>query len=181
MNVTRTASSRQDHRTVYAKQDMDRLWAPWRSGYIAGTRRPPAGCVFCHAKRSRDDRRVYVIQRRERVFVLLNSFPYNAGHLMVSPMRHVGNLTELASDETCELFLTTQSMVARLTERLHPQGFNVGMNIGRPAGAGIPGHLHMHIVPRWIGDSNFMPVIGKTKMISQALDALYSLLRQETA
>ena len=178
MNATRTLSSWQDHRRLYAKRDMDRLWAPWRSGYIAGTRRPAAGCIFCQAKRSRDDRRVYVIERGEHAFVLLNSFPYNAGHLMISPMRHVGQLTALSRDEASELFLTTQAMVARLSQALHPQGFNVGMNIGRPAGAGIPGHLHMHVVPRWTGDANFMPVIGKTKVVSQSLDVLYNVLRE---
>jgi ATP adenylyltransferase len=156
-----------------------RLWAPWRTPYITQAPKERTHvCIFCRARRRRHDRREYVVERGRQAFVLLNSYPYNPGHVMVSPNRHVGDATALSPEEGTELFTMAQAMMRRLTARLKPQGFNMGMNIGRAAGAGIPGHLHLHIVPRWVGDTNVMPVVANTKVISQSLDALYDRLME---
>ena len=152
----------------------DRLWAPWRSAFLA--RRNTRRCIFCAAKRSKHDRRDHVVERGERVFALLNRYPYNNGHLMIAPYRHVGRLESLRSAEWAEMLRMSQRLTKRLRRALHPQGFNIGLNLGRTAGAGIPGHLHLHMVPRWSGDTNFMPVLANTKMISQSLEELYALL-----
>ena len=154
------------------------LWAPWRSVYIEQARRGRQRCIFCHAKRSRDDGAVYVIYRGRLAFALLNRYPYNNGHLMVTLYRHVATLSQLTRQEATELIQVTTKMIDRLTRVLRPHGFNLGMNLGQVSGAGIPGHLHLHIVPRWRGDTNFMPVVGGTKIISHALDALYQRLTQ---
>jgi len=155
------------------------LWAPWRSPYIEAIR-PQGGrrlrCIFCAAARSRADRAAWVVHRGRRVFCLLNRYPYNNGHLMISPYRHVGALARLTRAEQAELLETASQMMARLQRALQPHGFNLGINLGRIAGAGIPGHLHLHVVPRWHGDTNFMPIIGQTKIISQSLQALYERL-----
>jgi ATP adenylyltransferase len=156
---------------------MARLWAPWRAPYITRVRRQPAACIFCRARRGRDDRASYVLERSREAFAILNSYPYNVGHLMVCPMRHVGDFAQLTPSEGAELFAMAQAMVRRLTALVRAQGFNMGINLGRAAGAGIPGHLHLHIVPRWVGDTNFMPVVGETKVLSVALDALYDRLK----
>lgn len=110
------------------------------------------------------------------MFALLNKYPYNNGHLMVAPYRHVGTLELLRAEEWSEILRMSQRLTKRLTETLKPHGFNMGLNLGRAAGAGIPGHLHLHIVPRWNGDTNFMPVLAQTKVISQSLDELYTVL-----
>ena len=157
--------------------NFQRLWAPWRTTYLTtaiGGRQP---CVFCAARRSRNDRKAHVLLRGRRAFVILNKYPYNNGHLMVAPARHVGGLDRLTRAEVDELMRLTTRMTKLLTQTLKPHGFNVGLNIGRVAGAGFPGHLHLHVVPRWSGDTNFMPVLGHTKVISQSLDALYEHLR----
>ena len=152
----------------------DRLWAPWRSQFLVkpSSRR----CIFCVAKRSAADRRHHVIARGTQVFALLNLYPYNNGHLMIAPYRHVGTLESLRVGEWSDILRMGQQLTKRLTVALKPHGFNLGLNLGRTAGAGIPGHLHLHIVPRWNGDTNFMPVLTKTKVISQSLDELYTLL-----
>ena len=151
-----------------------RLWAPWRSQFLV---RPSSRrCIFCAAKRSAADRRHHVIARGTKVFALLNLYPYNNGHLMIAPYRHVGTLESLHAEEWSEILRMGQRLTTRLTAALKPHGFNLGLNLGRTAGAGIPGHLHVHIVPRWNGDTNFMPVLTKTKVISQSLDELYTLL-----
>ncbi len=155
--------------------DLSRLWAPWRKRYVShrGVRR----CIFCPARRSKADRRRYVIARGERVFAVLNRYPYNNGHLMIAPYRHVGRAESLTLSEWTEIFRMSLRLMARLSQTLHPHGFNIGMNLGRVGGAGFPGHLHLHIVPRWDGDTNFMPILGNTKVISQSLDELYTLFR----
>lgn len=161
---------------------LERVWAPWRMSYLRRVRTPRSGaCIFCLAKRSRDDRAHHVIARGRHVFCLLNRYPYLNGHLMVSSYRHVGALDRLTSAELSELLRLTTRMMALLKRTLRPGGFNVGMNVGRVAGAGIPGHLHLHIVPRWEGDTNFMPMIAHTRVIPQSLDALYHLLTSSTA
>ncbi len=152
------------------------LWAPWRGRYLRQL--GPRRCLFCVAKRPRDDRKHYVIYRGKMVFVILNLYPYNNGHLMIAPYRHVGTLDRVREGEAVELLRVTSRMERLLTRAIRPHGFNVGLNVGRAAGAGIPGHLHVHVVPRWIGDTNFMPVLGHAKVISQSLDELYRHLRR---
>ena len=151
-----------------------RLWAPWRSAFVRNIR--PRRCIFCAAKRSRQDQANHVIARGQRVFALLNRYPYNNGHLMIAPYRHVGDVMSLDAAEWLDVLRLTQRLMARIGRVMHPAGFNIGLNLGRIAGAGIPGHLHVHLVPRWKGDTNFMPVVGETKIVSQSLKELYALL-----
>ena len=153
-----------------------RLWAPWRSAFIS-RRKQPRGCIFCAAKRHpAEDRKRHVIARGRRVLALLNLYPYNNGHLLVAPYRHVGRFESLSAEEWAETLRLTQRLLRRLTATLHPHGFNIGINLGRASGAGIPGHLHLHLVPRWTGDANFMPIFGGARVISRSLDELYRLL-----
>ncbi len=159
----------------------DQLWAPWRSPYITGMPRGRRRCIFCAAKASRDDESAQVVYRGRRVFSLLNRYPYNNGHLMVACYRHIGTLTRLQPAEASELWQVTTRMVELLSSVLQPDGFNLGLNLGRVAGAGIPGHLHLHIVPRWNGDTNFMPVAAATKVIPESLEALYHRLKPRAA
>ncbi len=154
--------------------DLQRLWAPWRNRYLLRQGKP--GCIFCVAKRSRANRAHHVIARGRHVFALLNRYPYNNGHLMIAPYRHIGRFTGLRRAEWDEILEMGQRLTRRLERTLHPHGFNIGINVGRSAGAGIPGHLHLHVVPRWNGDTNFMPLLAGTKVISQSLDGLYELL-----
>jgi len=154
---------------------MDRLWAPWRIKYVSQKNQ---GCIFCRALKSRRDKDNYVLVRGERSFSLLNIFPYNNGHVMVAPGRHVDSLEKLSEEEILDLFKMVNQTKSNLDKCLKPDGYNIGMNIGRVAGAGFPGHVHIHIVPRWNGDTNFMPVIGKTKIISQSLGELYERLKR---
>ena len=153
---------------------LDVLWAPWRSDVVSHRRSP--GCIFCAATRSTRDRQHHVVARGTTVFALLNRYPYNNGHLMIAPNRHVGNLEALRSTEWAGILQMSRQLMRRLRRTIHPHGFNVGLNLGRVAGAGIPGHLHVHIVPRWNGDTNFLPVVSQTKVVSQSLDELYTLL-----
>lgn len=153
---------------------LDRLWAPWRSVFVSKRRGGP--CIFCAAWRSRQDRRHHVVARGAEVFAILNRYPYNNGHLMIAPFRHVGTLASLQPAEWAEMLRLVQRLTKRLDNALHPHGFNLGLNLGRVAGAGIPGHLHLHVVPRWIGDTNFFPTVSQTKVISQSIDELYTLL-----
>ena len=152
-----------------------RLWAPWRSAFVS-RRAPLRGCFFCAAKRSTADRRHHVVARGRLVFALLNRYPYNNGHLMVAPYRHVGTLHAFSAPEWTETLQLSRRLMKKVTAIMRPQGFNLGLNLGRIAGAGVPGHLHLHLVPRWPGDTNFLPVLGSTKVISQSLDELYTLL-----
>lgn len=166
---------------------MDRLWAPWRLAYVAAPKaNPPAtgpDCFICRGATTpeADDRANLVVSRSERSVVLLNRFPYNNGHLLVCPRAHKARLDELTPDELLDLQLVLRKLTLVLEKRINAEGFNIGLNLGRAAGAGVPGHLHWHIVPRWNGDTNFMPVVGDTKVISQSLDALYDLVKEELA
>ena len=154
---------------------MDKLWAPWRISYIKGKR--TKGCLFCGVDKSAK-KKDYFVFKTEYSFCLLNIFPYNNGHLMVSPRRHVKDLSYLKDEEMLDLIKALLLAKKLLTKVLKPEGFNIGINVGSVAGAGIPGHLHIHIVPRWKGDTNFMPVLGGTKIISQSLNELHKHLRQ---
>lgn len=155
---------------------MDRLWAPWRTEYVrAGVKK--RSCFFCDAVSSRsvEDRR-YVVSETKRTITMLNIYPYNNGHLMIAPLRHVGDINDCTPVELAALMSSLTAARKLLGKVLSPDGFNIGMNIGRVAGAGLPGHLHLHIVPRWNGDTNFMPVCGETKVVSQSLEELHKLL-----
>ena len=157
---------------------MDVLWAPWRLSYVLSARPPAAAvpCFFCEGLADQDDRRHLIALRTPLSVVVLNRFPYNNGHLLVAPRAHKGRLQELAPEEVLEVTNSLTRMMGSLDHLMHPDGYNIGLNLGRVAGAGLPGHLHWHIVPRWNGDTNFMPVLGDTKVIVQSLDALYDLL-----
>lgn len=139
--------------------------------------RDASGCIFCDAAARADDEEARVLHRGGDVFVLLNAFPYNTGHLMIAPLRHVGELEGMGSGGRTELMETTFHAVEILREAMGPDGFNVGLNLGAAAGAGVPGHLHMHVVPRWSGDTNFMPVVGNTKVLPEMLAETYRKLR----
>ena len=159
--------------------ELERLWTPHRMAYIAGENKPvddkPAGCPFCVAPEAPADRSL-VVARGHHVFAVLNLYPYNPGHLLVCPYRHVADYTELTDAETVELAGFTQRAMRVIRQVSSPHGFNLGMNQGAVAGAGIAAHLHQHVVPRWGGDGNFMPVIGRTKVLPQMLGDTRALL-----
>ncbi len=185
---------------------METLWSPWRMAYISGTPAPDsgggtgggaagdgqepaaateatpeaAGCIFCTkpAAGPGHDRANLLLWRGEHAFVILNLYPYNSAHLMVVPYRHLHDVTRLTAAECTEIMVLFQRMVAALAAEYGPQGFNAGMNLGEVAGAGIADHLHLHVVPRWAGDTNFMPVVGQTKVLPEALEQTYDRLRR---
>ena len=159
---------------------MDHLWAPWRLAYVAAAKVPADAdpCFICRGLGEDDDRRNLIVRRTALAVVLLNRFPYNNGHLLIAPRAHKGRLDELTPDELLETMEAVRLLVNVLGGLMHPDGYNVGLNLGAAAGAGLPGHLHWHVVPRWHGDTNFMPVLADTKVIVQSLDALYDLLRE---
>lgn len=159
------------------KSSFERLWAPWRINYISVAHKSKK-CIFCKALKTEDDRKMLLLHRGKKAFVMLNLYPYNNGHLMITPNRHVGDIGELSGKEKSALFDLVQKSVAVLKGTLKPEGFNIGMNLGAVAGAGVKDHLHIHVVPRWKGDTNFMPVVADTKLISQSLDEAYKLLRK---
>jgi ATP adenylyltransferase len=150
------------------------LWAPWRIDYI--TRDRSAGCVFCAAAEGEGHDAALVLERGEKCFTMLNAFPYSSGHAMALPYRHVADLLDLGEDEVGELMSLARRCVRALRAVMAPEGFNVGLNLGEAAGAGIAEHLHLHIVPRWSGDTNFMPVLADTHVIPQALEATRDLV-----
>lgn len=149
---------------------MERLWAPWRLEYVQSADKQE-GCVFCRAAESGDDEASLVVHRGERAFVLLNKFPYASGHLLVAPYRHVAEFGGLDDDEALELHRLAAQGLDALRAAYGPEAFNLGWNIGRPAGAGIVDHVHLHVVPRWTGDTNFMPVLGDVKVLPEHLVA----------
>ena len=155
---------------------MKRLWAPWRMGYIAGPR-PSAACVFCEALAGTDDKRSLVVARRPRAFLILNAFPYASGHLMAVVNRHVSTLAETTAEEIAAAMEIVTLAVSLLTVEYRAQGFNVGWNQGRVAGAGIADHLHVHVVPRWNGDANFMTAVGEVRVLPEALAVTWDRLR----
>jgi len=156
---------------------MDKLWAPWRIKYLRDKKQK--GCIFCNAARS--PKASLAIFKTEHSIAMLNIYPYNNGHIMVSPIRHVRGLDELRDEEALDLFRAISKTQKLLKKVLRPDGFNIGINLSRGAGQGITGHIHIHIVPRWIGDTNFMPVIHSTKIISQSLEELSKRLKNADA
>jgi ATP adenylyltransferase len=157
----------------------ERLWAPWRLSYIerAAAAGPRGGCIFVDLPAENDDRKNLILHRGEHAFVMLNAFPYTNGHLMVAPYRHTSDLAELTEADAQDIHRLLTASVRWITAAYHPHGFNIGVNLGRAAGAGIPDHLHWHIVPRWEGDTNFMGVVGEVRVLPQSLEESYDRLR----
>jgi ATP adenylyltransferase len=151
-----------------------RLWAPWRMEYIEGPK--PDECIFCAPAEAQDDAAHYVLARGERCFVMLNAYPYTSGHVMVSPYEHVPSLEELDEATLLELMILLKRSLAAIREAYGPEGFNIGLNQGKAAGAGVEEHVHMHVVPRWVGDTNYMPVVGGTRVLPQSLEDSYATL-----
>jgi len=144
--------------------------------YVSSTGSPPSGCFLCTALEARDDRDALVLQRGKLAFLILNAYPYASGHLMAAIARHHGSLEDAAPDELAEAIGLVQRAIVALRTTYHPDGFNVGVNQGRAAGAGVPDHLHVHVVPRWNGDASFMPVVGDTKVLPETLETTYERL-----
>ncbi len=157
---------------------MDHLWAPWRMEYILKEKEDKTeSCIFCDRIKRQEDEKNLILYRSSHAFIIMNRFPYNNGHVMVVPLRHTGDIIDLVPEEKADLFGLIQLAVKALVEVMEPQGYNIGMNLGRVAGAGIEDHLHFHLVPRWNGDTNFMPVFANTKVVSEALDQTYAKLK----
>ncbi len=154
----------------------NRLWAPWRMSYIGDTNKSDS-CIFC-AKEfpPEEDAKRLILYRGEKAFVLMNLFPYNPSHLMVATYKHTGNICEISSEEFAELHALTSFSVNLLTQLCRPEGFNIGINMGKCAGAGFAGHIHQHIVPRWNGDTNFMPVLADVRSVPEHIEATYEKL-----
>jgi len=153
---------------------MDQLVAPWRIDYIL--REKEKGCFFCRNSQQSADRENLIIIRDRTCFAMLNAYPYNPGHLMISPYKHTGDINELAEEELADLFHLTRRCKQLLQKAMKPEGYNIGINEGQCAGAGVLDHVHMHLVPRWNGDTNYMPVLGNTRVLPQALDDIYETL-----
>jgi ATP adenylyltransferase len=161
--------------------DLDRLWTPHRMAYIRGENKPVDGstgeCPFCRVP-SLSDEEGLVVHRGELAYVVLNLYPYSPGHLMICPFRHLGDYTEVTAEESDEIAVLTRASMRTVRAVSHAEGFNVGMNQGTAGGAGIRAHLHQHVVPRWVGDANFMPIIGRTKTLPELLQETRSLLAE---
>jgi len=156
---------------------LDKLWAPWRIKYLH--QKKIKGCIFCKAYKSKKDSKNFVILRSKHCYAILNTFPYNNGHILIIPNRHIRSLEKLGDHELLDINKTLVKVKAVLKKVLSPDGFNIGINIGKFAGAGVEKHIHMHLVPRWAGDTNFMPVVADTKLISQSLKDLYTKIKKE--
>ena len=156
---------------------MDYLWTPWRYAYVSTTDKA-TGCVFCEAARETDDAKTHIVHRTQHCYVILNTFPYTPGHVMIVPYAHLDELQKLASDAANEMMALSQRMESVLRELYHPDGVNLGMNIGKAAGAGIAGHIHMHVLPRWVADANFVSVVGETRVLPETLDVTWERMRK---
>ncbi len=154
---------------------MEQIWAPWRIKYIQMEK--PEGCILCEKPGQNNDVQNYILYRGSKNFIMMNSYPYNPGHLMVAPYRHVASLDELTDDERNEHFEIVSRSIRLLRQVFSPGGFNIGINMGKVAGAGIDEHVHTHIVPRWQGDTNFMPVVSSVRVVPEALAETYQKLR----
>ncbi len=155
---------------------MKYFFAPWRYKFIKSKK--PNHCVFCHALSENNDETYHIVKRGKYSFVMLNKFPYTSGHVMVIPNRHTSDFLSLSNEETLEITNFIREFTKVLKKSFNPEGFNIGMNIGKPGGAGIEDHLHVHIVPRWNGDNNFMPVIGQTKIHPIDLDTVFEIIKE---
>lgn len=154
---------------------MDIIWAPWRLEYVKAPHNNDAGgkCIFCEFPSRNDDAANHIFLRREHCFGMLNRYPYNNGHLLIAPYKHISGLNDISDEIMAEVMTTVRDCVEAHNELVHPHGFNIGLNLGTAAGAGIADHVHWHIVPRWQGDTNFMPVVGDTKVMPQSLRQMY--------
>jgi ATP adenylyltransferase len=159
---------------------MDYLWTPWRYQYIT-TSGEPGECVFCAAARSAGDRESLIVHRGEHNFVILNRFPYTSGHVMVVPYLHTAEMDQLTEESACEMMSLARASVRHLKSLYRPDGLNVGMNLGKSAGAGIAGHLHLHVLPRWTGDTNFMTAVGETRVLPETLEETWERVRRAFA
>jgi ATP adenylyltransferase len=155
---------------------MDHLWTPWRYQYVQSA--PASECIFCQKSAQNDDEQNYIVHRGASAFVLLNLFPYNTGHLMVAPYAHVATLEEAEEATLAEMMRLTRRAETHLRAIYRPRGFNVGLNIGECAGAGVAGHLHIHVLPRWPGDTSFMTTVGETRIVPEDLATTYRKLSQ---
>jgi ATP adenylyltransferase len=158
---------------------MDYLWTPWRYAYIttADTSDDGTACIFCSLLRSGDDEKALIVHRAKHNFVILNAFPYTSGHSMIVPYEHVDQLQKLSQAAAVEMMELAQHLETAFQDLYHPEGVNVGMNMGKAAGAGIAGHIHMHALPRWVADANFMTVIGETRVLPESLTTTYQRLK----
>jgi len=155
---------------------MRKIWAPWRMQYILKSGKGK-GCILCDKPVERTDKANYILYRGKYNFIILNAYPYTPGHLMVAPYRHIGNVTDANAKEAAEHISFMQLCVRLLTAEIKPNGFNLGMNLGKVAGAGLEGHIHTHVVPRWDGDHNFMTVVADTRVIAEGLETTYKKLK----
>jgi ATP adenylyltransferase len=151
---------------------MDYLWTPWRYAYVSSAGKT-SGCVFCDAVNDGDDSKSGIVYRGKSCFVILNAYPYTPGHVMVVPYAHLDELQKLSTEAAHEMMDLSQRMESVLRELYHPDGINLGMNIGKAAGAGIAGHIHMHVLPRWVADANFLSVVGETRILPETLDVTW--------
>jgi ATP adenylyltransferase len=156
---------------------MDYLWTPWRYRYIADPHKDD-GCIFCDAVAAGNDEKTFIVVRGSLSYIILNAFPYTSGHLMVVPYAHVADLAAVEHETLGEMMLLAQRAKSALEHTYHPDGYNLGMNLGRAAGAGVTGHLHLHVLPRWSGDANFMTVIGETRVEPEELSTTYAKLKK---
>jgi ATP adenylyltransferase len=159
---------------------MDHLWSPWRYQYVSKAA-PVTGCIFCVKSSENRDRENYIVYRGPRTFVILNIYPYTTGHLMIAPYEHVASLEPAPEPAVEEMMRTARQAEIHLRRIYNPQGFNIGMNLGEAAGAGVPGHVHMHVLPRWTGDTNFMTTVSETRVLPETLDVTYEKLKKAFA
>ena len=155
---------------------MDYLWTPWRYAYVSGTEKTD-GCVFCDAAKEKDDAQARIVHRGQHCYVILNAYPYTPGHVMVVPYSHLDELRRLPTEAANEMIALSQRMESALRALYRPDGVNLGMNIGKAAGAGIAGHIHMHVLPRWVADANFMSVVGETRVLPEMLDDTWAKIK----
>ncbi|HTY10264.1 MAG TPA: HIT domain-containing protein [Bacteroidota bacterium] len=162
---------------------MERLFSPWRSEYIGSFSKKPndEGCLFCAAAKDKNDPRRLILLRRKYCFVMMNLYPYNSGHVMVVPYTHTSDFGRLSAEEHADVMTAAARLIEALNKTMKPQGFNFGANLGRVAGAGIDQHIHFHLVPRWNGDTNFMPTLADTKLVSESMQSTYKKLKKALA
>ena len=156
---------------------MDYLFTPWRYAFVSSAHAVSA-CLFCEAAKSSDDERTFIVHRDKHCYVILNAYPYTSGHVMVVPYQHVDQLQSLSFEAAQEMMQLTRKLEGVLRDLYHPEGLNLGMNLGKAAGAGIAGHIHMHVLPRWTADANFMSVIGETRVLPEELATTYRRIRE---
>jgi ATP adenylyltransferase len=159
---------------------MDYLWTPWRYAYVSAAEKAN-GCVFCELVKLGDDEKAHIVYRGKHCFVVLNAFPYTPGHVMIVPYQHLDELRKLPLEAANEMMALSQRMESVLRELYHPDGINLGMNIGKAAGAGIAGHIHMHALPRWVADANFLSVVGETRVLPETLDLTWKRISEALA